>query len=238
MRIALISDIHDALLSYYGPQKWWPSRSGSAWEIMLGAVLTQRTTWTNVELSLANMVAEWGLEGLSDPRAVLEALDQELTAVLRPTGFFASKTRTLKGLAGYVVRKGGAEAFAQSTESTDAIRKELLDLWGIGPETADAILLYALGRPAFVADAYALRLAARWGFIRPTARYKEIRALFTENLPQDATLFNEYHALIVTHAKVLCRPNPLCEVCPLNRPLRIGERRAIEWHCPRLHVPK
>ena len=108
----LLMAIHDVLLRYYGPQKWWPSRSGSAWEIMLGAVLTQRTTWTNVELSLANIAAKWGLEGLGNPRVVLEASDQELAVVLRPTGFFASKPRTLRGLAGYVVRKGGVEALA------------------------------------------------------------------------------------------------------------------------------
>src|SRR4051812_33890670 len=161
---------------------------------MLGAVLTQRTTWTNVELSLRNMVKQWGTESLRDPMIVLGTSDEELAAVLRPTGFFASKIKTLKNLAGYAVKKGGIEAFVRSPESTEEIRQELLGLWGIGPETADAILLYALGRPSFVADAYALRLASRWGLVRPNAGYDEVRALFMNNLPRDAALFNEYHA--------------------------------------------
>ena len=234
----LIIGIHDALLVYYGAQSWWPSRSGSAWEIMLGAVLTQRTTWTNVELSLRNMIARWGLESLTNPGVVLEASDEELTQVLRPTGFFGSKIRTLKNLAGYVVGKGGVEMFVKSTESTGQIREELLALWGIGRETADAILLYALGRPTFIGDAYALRLASRWGLIRPNAGYDEVRALFMENLPHDPALFNEYHALIVQHGKSICRPRPLCDVCPLSNPVEMGEtaERMYEWRCPKLGV--
>jgi endonuclease-3 related protein len=235
---SLLVAIHDALLAYYGPQSWWPTRTGSAWEIMLGAVLTQRTTWTNVELSLRNMVERWGTESLRDPRIVLETSDEELAAVLRPTGFFASKIKTLKNLAGYVVNEGGVEALVTSTESTEEMRKELLGLWGIGPETADAILLYALGRPSFVADAYALRLASRWGLVRPNAGYDEVRALFMDNLPRDSALFNGYHALIVQHGKNRCRPKPLCHVCPLSSPISVDEtsERRYEWHCSRLGV--
>src|SRR5262249_34453714 len=113
-------------------------------------------------------------------------------------------------------------------------RKRLLNVWGVGPETADAILLYALGRPVFVADAYALRLASRCGLIEPGAGYYEVKALFVDNLPGDAALFNEYHALIVAHAKNLCRPRPLCERCPLARPLPLDEGQS--WRCPRLHT--
>ncbi len=235
---SLLMAVHDLLLARYGPQSWWPTRTGSAWEIMVGAVLTQRTTWTNVELSLSNMLAAWGRESLIEPEIVRNASDEELAAVLRPTGFYASKFRTLKNLAGYIAGKGGPGGFAGSRQSTDEIRNELLDLWGIGPETADAILLYALGRATFIGDAYALRLASRWGLIRPTAGYEETRALFMNNLPHEAALFNEYHALIVTHAKTICRSRPECEICPLNTPLRVswGGSLEAEWRCPKINI--
>jgi endonuclease-3 related protein len=235
---SLLMAIHDALSAHYGPQSWWPTRTGSAWEIMVGAVLTQRTTWTNVELSLGNMLAAWGRESLIEPKIVRHASDEELAAVLRPTGFHTSKIRTLKNLAEYIARKGGLGAFADSRQSTEELRNELLNLWGIGPETADAILLYALGRATFIGDAYALRLASRWGLIRPTAGYKETRELFMNNLPHETALFNEYHALIVTHAKTLCRSRPECEICPLNSPLKVswGERLEAEWRCPKMNI--
>ncbi len=236
---SILMAAHDALLAHYGPQSWWPTRTGSAWEIMLGAVLTQRTTWTNVELSLNNMLAAWGIESLAEPEIVRNTSDQEMAVVLRPTGFYASKFRTLKTLAGYISGKGGLGGFAGSQQSTEEARNELLHLWGIGPETADAILLYALGRATFIGDAYAHRLASRWGLIRPKAGYEETRALFMNNLPHEAALFNEYHALIVTHARTLCRTRPECEICPLNSPSRVswsGNREA-EWRCPRMNIP-
>jgi endonuclease-3 related protein len=230
--------IFDALREHYGGQKWWPSATGSAWEIMVGAVLTQRTSWTNVELSLANMMAAWGPESLTDPGVVLEASDEELARVLRPTGFYTSKPRTLKNLARYVLGKGGLHTLVCSAESAEQIRLELLGLWGIGAETADAILLYALGRTTFIADAYAIRLASRWDLFPPTARYEEARAFFMDNLPHEVRTFNEYHALIVTHAKQLCRARPLCEICPLNSPLAASgiEGRAADWCCPKIGV--
>ncbi len=180
-------------------------------------------------------MAAWGIESLSDPRVILNSSQEVMEAVLRPTGFYNSKPRALKALAGYVIAKGGVEAFANSGEGTDVLRAELLSLWGIGPETADAILLYVLGRATFVADAYALRLAARWGLLRPEARYDEIRRLFMDNLPSGAALFNEYHALIVAHAKEVCRPRPRCEVCPLNDWIDLGHNRE-GWVCPKLYV--
>lgn len=231
----LLTAIYNVLLGKYGPQRWWPSSTGSPWEIMLGAVLTQRTSWTNVELSLGNMAALWGPESLAEPKVVLDAPDNTLAAVLRPSGFHSSKPKTLKGLAGYVANKGGTVALANSVETTGVLRSELLSIWGVGPETADAILLYALGRPVFVADAYAQRLAARWGLLKPTATYNEIQALYMDNLPHDATLFNEYHALLVAHGKDLCRPRAKCEICPLNQPVRVGDS-GLEWICPRLYT--
>ncbi|HEX9990378.1 MAG TPA: hypothetical protein VGE45_18110 [Chloroflexia bacterium] len=228
--------IFDALHDHYGPQEWWPTRTGSRWEIMLGAVLTQRTTWTNVERSLDNLAAAWGPASLADPEIILNVPDEELVRLLRPTGHFQSKPRKLKYLAGFVLGEGGVEALARSGESTEGLRARLLGLWGIGPETADAILLYALDRAVFVADAYALRLTSRWGLLPTAAPYGDIQKLFMDNLPHEVALFNEFHALIVAHGKQICRPRALCEVCPLNRPVRLGQGGS--WSCPRLFAGK
>lgn len=203
---------------------------------MLGAVLTQRTTWTNVERSLDNLGAAWGPASLAEPEIILNATEEELVGLLRPTGHFRSKPRKLKYLAEFTLGEGGVEALARSGESAETLRARLLSLWGIGPETADAILLYALDRPVFVADAYALRLASRWGLLPPTARYGDIQKLFMDNLSHETALFNEYHALIVAHGKQICRPRALCEVCPLNRPVRL--RQGGSWTCPRLFTGK
>jgi len=205
---------------------------------MLGAVLVQRTSWTNVEKSLDNIEACWGLEGLSSPQLLLRATDEELVNLIRPSGHYASKPRKLKNLANFVVGAGGVDSLLASTATTPQLRTDLLAIWGIGPETADAILLYALGRAMFVADAYALRVASRWGLLAPDARYADIQALFMDNLPHDADLFQEYHALIVEHGKEICRPRPRCPVCPLNHPFTVGVHLegAILWQCPRKYV--
>jgi endonuclease-3 related protein len=167
---------------------------------MLGAVLTQRTTWRNVDLALRNVLAAWGPDGLARPEMVLEASQQTLEALFRPTGYYTVKPKKVRNLAQFVADHGGIQDLIVSEEPTLRLRDQLLAVWGIGPETADAILLYALGRPIFVADAYALRLASRWGLLEPSASYNDIQRLFMDNLPHDPRLFNEYHALIVAHA--------------------------------------
>jgi endonuclease-3 related protein len=232
---AVLTAIYEALSSHYGPQRWWPTRSGSAWEIMLGAVLTQRTTWRNVDLALDNIEKTWGLRGLAEPEILLNTSNDELVGLLRPTGHYTSKPRRVQGLARFAIDAGGVQTLVASEESTGSLRERLLGIWGIGPETADAILLYALGRPVFVADAYALRLASRWGLLGPCASYSDIQHLFMDHLPHDAALFNEYHALIVAHGKAICRPRPLCEACILNRAIRVGvpEVEHANWRCPR-----
>jgi endonuclease-3 related protein len=201
---------------------------------MIGAVLTQRTTWRNVDLVLDNVEHALGLQGLSEPGAMLEVSADTLVDLLRPTGHFASKPRKLQGLARAVLDAGGVEALISSPAPTESLREWLLGIWGIGPETADAILLYALQRPVFVADAYALRLATRWGLLKLRASYPEIQRLFTEHLPADVALFNEYHALIVAHGKEICRLRPLCGVCPLNRSLSLSvvDVENASWRCP------
>ncbi len=238
---AILLAIFTALHAQYGPQHWWPAITGSRWEIMMGAVLTQRTSWRNVDRALANILAAWGVEGLSDPVRVLRASHEELVELIRPAGHFRSKPRRLKLLAEFIVKHGGVDNLAASDETTDTLRDKLLAVWGVGPETADAILLYALQRTTFVADAYALRLASRWGLISPDAGYYEIQRLFTDNLPHDLALFNEYHALIVEHGKQLCRPRPLCHSCLLYRSLTLEmaeEGSHQVWRCPKMHIIK
>lgn len=237
----LLLAIYKVLFSTYGSQHWWPSRSGSIWEIMAGAVLTQHTSWTNVEMALANIVSAWGESGLTSPETILEAPDALLNALLRPTGHYETKPHRLRNLAQFVVAEGGPETFARTAEPTSRLRERLLAIGGIGPETADAILLYALGRPVFIADAYAGRLASRWGLMSPGSTYSQIQSLFMDNLPHDAPLFDEYHALIVAHGKDLCRPRPLCPRCPLAKPIPVVEKsageEALEWACPKLFTP-
>ncbi|MDQ6693589.1 MAG: hypothetical protein M3014_04105 [Chloroflexota bacterium] len=232
---ATLMTIYTRLLTFYGPQSWWPSVSGSRWEIMLGAVLTQRTTWRNVELALANLVAAWGEAALTDPACIVEADDDELISLLRPVGHYTTKPRKLRNLARFVISRGGVDRFAASDESDMAVRNALLDIWGVGPETADAILLYALDRPFFVADAYALRLGVRWGLLTPYASYATIQALFMDNLPHDLQLFNEYHALIVQHGKETCRPRPRCSACLLAEEY-VLDRPGQTWCCPRAYT--
>jgi endonuclease III related protein len=238
----ILRAVYGELLACYGPQNWWPTRTGSPWEIMLGAVLTQRTSWANVELSLENVFALWGEAGLTDPQVVLDAPYDALIEATRPAGFHTSKPQRLKNLARYVLELGGPRLFVNSSQPTAMIRRELLALQGIGPETADAILLYALHRPVFVADAYALRLAARWGLLPLNASYDVVQALFMDNLPHDALPFNEYHALIVAHAKATCRSRPYCERCPFGGPMlvdrvQVGGRAGNErWQCPRRDI--
>jgi endonuclease III related protein len=233
----LLLTIYEKLYEHYGPQQWWPTHTGNIWEIMLGAVLTQRTLWTNVDLALDNMMAVWGPDSFTQPEVVLNAPMEALVAVLRPAGFHTSKPKRLKNLAAFVLDHGGAAALANSELPTDVLRKQLLDLSGVGPETADAILLYALNRPVFVADAYALRLAARWGLLPPTAGYHVIQALFMDNLEHDVWFFREYHALIVAHGKDICRPRARCEICPLGSVLHVvGDPQESTWMCPRKYV--
>lgn len=238
----ILAAIYRELSSYYGPQHWWPTHSGSPWEIMLGAVLTQNTTWTNVELALGNILSAWGPDGLKSPEMALQAPIEVLTALLRPAGFYTIKPQKVRNLARFVAEEGGLDALLQSKESTGALRDRLLDIWGIGPETADAILLYALRRPVFVADAYTLRLASRWGLLGREAKYDEVQGLFADNLPRDTQLYDEYHALIIAHGKGLCRPRPRCEACPLNQPLTLTRPEhngsaPKTWRCPRLYTP-
>jgi endonuclease-3 related protein len=199
--------IYKTLLAHYGELHWWPART--PYEVMVGAVLTQNTAWSNVEKAIAGFG-----ENLS-PEAVAEAGIAELTETIRPSGFFNQKAGYLKAVtawyAGY-----GYEAPAVQKEPLAKLRAELLATKGIGQETADSILLYAFGFPTFVVDAYTVRLCGRYP-IEAGKGYAAVKAHFEGNLPKSAEVYNGFHAQIVINAKEHCRKKPICDGCPLSR---------------------
>jgi endonuclease-3 related protein len=205
--------VYDKLLAHYGPQHWWPGET--PFEVMVGAVLTQNTAWSNVEKAIANLVANNALA----PEAILQAPVQQLAEWLRPSGYFNVKAGRLREFCRWYLERGGLAAL--QSLSTPELRHELLRVKGVGPETADDILLYAFARPVFVIDAYTRRLFSRLGTIQGDETYEELRAFFERGLGgaagENVGIFNEYHALIVIHAKEACRKQPLCKGCPLRR---------------------
>lgn len=205
-----IQEIHNRLFDHFGPQRWWPGET--PFEVMLGAVLTQNTSWRNVDMVIGALRRE-GLLSLE----ALEALPTEVLAEkIRPSGYYNQKAKRLKGLFAAIREDSGnlEDFFEQDTQS---LREKLLAVKGIGPETADSIILYAAGRPVFVVDAYTYRILLRHDLIGEEAGYEEIQELFLGKLPTEAQLFNEYHALLVRLAKEYCKKsNPLCDGCPLQ----------------------
>jgi len=205
-----IVEIHTRLFDHFGPQHWWPG--DTPFEIMLGAVLTQNTSWRNVSMVIEALKGE-GLLSFS----ALEALPTEFLAEkIRPSGYYNQKAKRLKGLFAAIREDSGdLETFLDQDGAT--LREKLLAVKGIGPETADSITLYAAGKPVFVVDAYTYRILLRHDLIADDAGYEEIQELFLGKLPTETQLFNEYHALLVRLAKEYCKKNnPLCDACPLQ----------------------
>ena len=200
-----LESIYRRLFDHYGPQHWWPAET--PFEVMVGAVLTQNTAWTNVERAIENLRRADLLE--AEAIAVL-SLDR-LALHLRPSGYFNVKARRLQALCRWVLAQDEAKDLA-----TEPLRERLLSIHGIGPETADDILLYAYQRPVFVIDAYTRRLFSRLGLLDGDLPYETLRATFERALPPEVAIYNEYHALIVHHAKQVCRPKPQCERCFLK----------------------
>ena len=223
-----LQQIFDDLLAAYGPQHWWPG--DTPFGVMVGAVLTQNTAWGNVEKAIANLKKNDALSA----EAIVGCEHDRLAAWLKPSGYFNIKATRLQNFCRWYLAQGGFEALNQ--RPTDELRHGLLSVNGVGPETADDMLLYAFERPVFVIDAYTRRLFSRLGLVlRPgyidgcrirqynlggvlvdeKLGYEALRSFFETALPADVALFNEYHALIVRHAKQACRKRPLCEACPL-----------------------
>ncbi|BAQ35439.1 endonuclease III domain-containing protein [Dehalococcoides sp. THU3] len=205
-----LTDIYRCLLKKYGPQHWWPAES--RFEMMAGAVLTQSAAWTNVEKAISRLKAA----DLLSPEAILEADEYYLAEAIRSSGYFNLKARKLKALSAWLQASYSGQADKLPYSDGTTLRKELLGVWGVGEETADSILLYACGKPVFVIDAYTRRIFSRLGLAEKEAGYDRLQGLFTSNLAADAALYNEYHALIVRHAKEHCRVKPVCKGCVLK----------------------
>ena len=204
------------LLAALGPQGWWPGETPL--EVIVGAVLTQNTSWKNVELALDNLREA----NLLTPQALHGLPLEELAELIRPAGYYRLKARRLMHLLDYLYQRHGGSLEAMFTTDLVTLREELLGINGIGPETADSILLYAGGLPTFVVDAYTARVLKRHGWIDFEADYHAIKEHFESSLPQDVSLYNEYHALLVHVGKHYCRKVPKCDLCPLAHLLPEG----------------
>jgi endonuclease-3 related protein len=203
-------DLYRRLFGLYGGQRWWPA--DTPFEMMVGAVLTQSTSWRNVEKAIANLKAA----GALSPEAIRSINQDEMAAIIRPSGYHNAKAKKLKSMVEFMLTECGDDLGRLFSQDTEGLRRKLLGVHGVGPETADSILLYAGGQPVFVIDAYTRRILARLGLAPKSESYEAYRRLFMSNLPADAALFNEYHALLVRHGKDFCRKSPACRGCCLN----------------------
>jgi endonuclease-3 related protein len=201
--------VYEQLLACYGPQHWWPG--DTPFEIMVGAILTQSAAWGNVEKAIGNLKAA----GKLSAAALREIPFDDLARIIYPSGYYNAKAKKLKALVEWLGRYNDDLSGLDKRQNLE-LRQELLNVHGIGPETADAILLYALRRPVFVIDAYTRRLFTRIGVRPGQDTYEGWQTFLSENLPNDGRLFNEYHALIVRHGKEQCHKKPLCKVCCIS----------------------
>jgi endonuclease-3 related protein len=208
----ILQTVYQRLYRAYGPQHWWPAES--AFEVMVGAVLTQNTAWKNVEQAINNLRRNDYLDLLR----LLDLSPEKLAGLIRPSGYFNIKAQRLRNLCLWLEAEGGIEVLAQ--QDTCKLRKSLLAVNGVGPETADDILLYALDRPVFVIDVYTRRLFARLGMITGAEPYETLRAGVEAALPPDVPLYNEYHALIVRHAKERCSETDRCRHCGVEKAVK------------------
>lgn len=211
-----LTQLYERLLSSYGPQQWWPGEGPL--EVIVGAVLTQNTSWKNVERAIENLRQA----DLMDPQALYALPPEELAELIRPAGYYRLKAGRLRNLLRYLVERHEGSLEQMFSLDQETLRTELLAINGIGPETADCILLYAGELPSFVVDAYTHRVLKRHGWIEPEATYHEIKDHFESQLPPDVSLYNEYHALLVRVGNRHCRAKPKCETCPLADMLPAG----------------
>ena len=201
--------IFELLANCYGSRHWWPA--DTQFEVCAGAILTQNTAWGNVEKALLQLQTA----GLLSAEGLRDVGQERLELLIRPAGFFRVKSRRLKAFVEWFHARFDGDFQRMFAGDWHQLRDDLLAVHGIGPETCDAILLYAGGKPSFVVDSYTRRLFHRLGYLRESAGYDETQRMFMENLPPDAVLFNEYHALIVEQCKLFCRKKPRCSACPL-----------------------
>jgi len=222
--------LFDILFAASGPQHWWPG--DTPFEVAVGAVLTQNTSWSNVEkaitsLKTANAMTAAGLLALSAP---------DLEQAIRPAGYYRVKAQYLRTLAEWVSQRAAGDLSSLASEDTDTLHHELLALRGVGRETADSILLYAIGKPAFVVDAYTRRIAARLRLLPDNTTYESTQQYFVARLPEDAHLFNEFHGLLVHLAKEHCRARPMCLACPLEQCCPSADASLATGHAVRVRT--
>jgi endonuclease-3 related protein len=207
----LLRQFYDRLFESYGPQGWWPART--RWEVICGAILTQNTTWRNAALAIKNLRQA----GALSLRRMQQVSREELETLIRPAGFYRRKARALHSIADWIAKEHRGSLDALFAQNPEVSRARLLALTGIGPETADAILLYAGKHPTFVADAYTRRVLTRHGLLPASADYDSAREFLHRHLPREEKLFNELHALLVETAKRHCHRNVMhCAECPLG----------------------
>ena len=207
----LLQRVFDLLYNHFGPQHWWPG--DGPFEVMVGAILTQNTNWSNVERAISNLKSR----GLLDAESIDHCSETALSELIRPAGYYNVKAERLKAFVRYFVDRYDGDVKRMKNNPTEKLRKELLEIKGVGPETADSILLYALEKPVFVVDAYTKRVLYRHGFIETDGvDYHHVQRLFHKAVKRDVQLYNEFHALFVRVGKEFCRPRPLCRGCPLS----------------------
>jgi len=207
---AILDEVYDRLAEAFGHQEWWPAES--PFEVMVGAVLTQNTNWKNVEKAIENLREA----DLLEPRALYDVPAEELEELIRPAGYYRIKTGRLRNLLELVVKQYSGSLDEMFAIDKATLREQLLSVKGIGPETADSILLYAAEMPSFVVDTYTYRIFSRHGWIDFEADYHAIQDYMQSSLREDVGLYNEYHALLVQLGKDYCRKNnPKCNECPL-----------------------
>ncbi len=205
--------IYNVLLKHFGPQAWWPAET--PFEVMVGAILTQNTNWLNVEKAIANLKGAGGLGAKGLEKMSLRKLEK----LIKPSGYYRQKAKKLKAFVKYFLRDYDGRLGKMRDVDGYELRGELLKVHGIGPETADSILLYALDKLTFVVDAYTKRIGNRVGLFKLND-YHEIKDYFEKNLPKDLEVYKEYHALLVELGKNYCRTKPVCEECPILKNCR------------------
>jgi endonuclease III related protein len=206
----LLQELYQQLREAFGPQNWWPA--DTPFEVAVGAILTQNTNWGNVSRAIAALKDQ----DLLTPQVLHELPETELARLIRPAGYYNLKARRLKNFLDFLANCYGNSMERLASDDLEALRPALLSIKGVGPETADSILLYALGKPTFVVDAYTFRILSRHGLIAEACLYEELRQLFMEHLPAQVPLYQEYHALLVRLGKEWCRPQPRCPTCPVD----------------------
>lgn len=202
--------IYASLFNKFGPQKWWPANS--AFEVCIGAILTQSTSWKNVEKAIQNLKNA----GILSYKGIRKTTPNRLSLLIKSSLYHNEKARKLKSFTDYLAKYHGGNLKLMLSQTVPKLRADLLSIWGIGPETADSIILYAANKPSFVVDAYTRRVFERLGYLKGGETYDEVNALFEMSLPRRTQLYNEYHALIVRQCKDYCKGKPACTDCPIR----------------------